>query len=41
MILPGIGDDDPVSFERDGKGIQEALEFGCGKGRQTEDLKEN
>ena len=41
MILPGVGDDNSVSFERDGKRIEITLEFGGGKGRQTEDLKQN
>ena len=41
MILPGVGDDDPVTFERDGKRIEVTLEFGSGKSRQAENLKEN
>ena len=41
MILPGISGDDPVSFERDGKRIEVTLEFGGGKGRQAEYLKQN
>ena len=30
-----------MSFERDGKRVEVALEFGSGKGRQAEDLKQN
>ena len=38
MILLGVGDDDPVSFECDGKGVEVALKLGCG---QPEDRKIN
>ena len=41
LILPGISGDDTVTFERDGKRVEVTLEFGSGKGRQTEDLKKN
>ena len=41
MILPGVGGDNPLTFKRDRKRIEKALEFGSGKGWQTENLKQN
>ena len=39
MILPGVGNDDPLPSEGNGEGVEVALKLGCGRGGQPEDLK--